>query len=149
MSSRRRKILIAQATENDETKDGGVLAREPAKDADDHDELAKKAFFKLWSNSGQWTKRALNDAVDYARRHEPRENQAIDKVLRPDKWKNEQKHTGDLATNFAKAWQSLKNRGWKAQVITSGEGAGKTRYEYDGEQVRRRTVRMLVLGHTL
>lgn len=131
------KRVLQQAAEfNNQGVDGGVLAS-AANGGIDKMEYVRKEFRKLWSQNASWVARALGDAVDFAKSHEPRDRDLIEKALRPEKWKaaNEK---GNAAAIFAKAWQSLKNRGWKAEVQTAGSHMGKTKYEYQGKQVRGR-----------
>jgi hypothetical protein len=128
-----------EESEKASQEDGGVLASSTLPSLDVaalEKELSLQIFEKLWSANRSWAKKALDDAVSYARTNEPRDQKTILRVLNPDAWKVKSEQESNANEHFAKAWQSLKNRGWKAQIITSGEQSGKTRYEFDGVQVR-------------
>jgi hypothetical protein len=100
------------------------------------DEATKKAFDKNWTANLPWIERVLSDAVDFARSNEPRAPEHIERVLHAERWKLKTEHESkDLSINFAQAWQSLKNRGWTAEVLTTGKNAGKTKYQYEDKQV--------------
>jgi len=134
---KRLKQQIAEAKQSAEKtdSDGGVLASLSSVDQfEGSAEQLAKSFSRLWENYRVWASRALADAVSFARGHEPREADSVEKALHPDEWKSRQNPDG-LAAKFNEAWPSLKNRGWKADVQDSGDQSGKTRYEYEGKQV--------------
>lgn len=95
----------------------------------------KQVFDKIINSNSAWLSRVVDDAVAYAQNAQPRADEVIERVLNPERWKLRPKKDIDAAASFAQAWQSLKNRGWKAETPTTGDNAGKTRYEYEGKHV--------------
>jgi len=135
------KKLRQEAADNkgtdEQRTDGGVLAQ-PASSEEllkRKPELIKAAFKKLWNSNVSWAKLALEDGVAFARTHEPRDQDVIEKALRPSQWRPKQDDSAEIEKQFSVAWQSLQNRGWKSQPQNSGPNNGKTRYEYEGKQV--------------
>jgi hypothetical protein len=100
------------------------------------EEDMKRVFDKIIQSNSAWLTRVVDDAVVYAQNAQPRADDVIERVLNPERWKLRPKKEADAASSFAQAWQSLKNRGWKAETPTTGENAGKTRYEFEGKHVR-------------
>jgi hypothetical protein len=139
------KKAMQQDKKKDEVKnrgsEGGVLAdARPAQavEALDKVSLTKTFFRKTWASNINWSAQTLKDAVAFASKAEPRGKETIETVLHLVEPKAQTGQPKDnIAAGFAKAWKSLKNRGWKAEVLSSGDQAGKTRYEYEGKQVRR------------
>lgn len=115
---------------------GGVLASLNAMErAIDKSGQLKKSFDKVWANCRAWATRTLDDAISFARNNEARDPDVIERALRPERWKSQQ--AGGIKANFAQqAWPSLKNRGWTAAVLSTGDQRGMTKYEYEGDQVR-------------
>jgi hypothetical protein len=94
-----------------------------------------KVFAEVVKANASWLSLVIEDAVEFARCNQPRSDDVVLRVPDPEKWKAKPKQA-DAASSFAQAWQSLKNRGWKADTPTAGDNAGKTRYEFEGKHVR-------------
>jgi len=128
-----------KAAEAFEPADGGVLANglpSPEKPKSSIEELKQIAFMKLRLDTASWMEAVIVDAVMYAKEHSPRDKEMLDRVLRKSNDSPQRLNQNDIATMFATSvWPSLKNRGWKAEVISEGASIGKTRYSYDGKDV--------------
>ena len=129
-----------KAAEAAQPADGGVLAVTPSSDkvaTTPIEERKQKAFEKLRTETSDWMKGVFSDAIDYAKENSPREKELIDRVVHKIETSQPLKQT-EIASMFATSvWPSLKNRGWKAEVLAEGESAGKTRYSFDGKDVSR------------
>jgi hypothetical protein len=124
------------ATETAGTEvDATVSEKAQSKKRTVSDEDMKQVFDKIIQSNSAWLSRVIDDAVVYAQNAQPRADDVIERVLNPERWKLRPKKEADAASSFAQAWQSLKNRGWKAETPTTGENAGKTRYEFEGKHV--------------
>lgn len=99
------------------------------------EEDLKNAFDRVVKANSSWLSLVIHDAVAYAKQNQPRADDVIERVLDPEQWKLKPKKEADAAASFAQAWQSLKNRGWKAETPSTGDNAGKTRYEFEGKSV--------------
>ena len=129
---------VAEATK---PADGGILAaslpsKDPEKPRSTIEELKRIAFEKIRAESSSWMKGVISDAVDFAKENSPREKEVLDRILRKSSDTSAPPKPSNTAAMFATSvWPSLKNRGWKAEVIAEGSSAGKTRYSYDGKDV--------------
>lgn len=133
----RRELEAAEKAEVPDGAEGGILAATRKPETTNQEELRQKAFEKLWGLNAKWAEQALRDAVAFAKESEPRDRETIKIALHPEtSSKRQDKSDGNIAAGFAQAWQSLKNRGWKAEVMSTGIQLGKTRYEYEGKQVK-------------
>jgi hypothetical protein len=109
-------------------------------------------FQRIWAEHVSWAASVLNEAVAYARDHEPRDSESRTKLSSVLAWLNdrstslrrneaaskpqESSRSSDISSAFAESvWPSLKARGWKAEAITVGPSAGKTRFTYGGNVV--------------
>jgi len=136
MLRRQRQAAADKKASDDQRTEGGVLAQ-PGSSAEspNEPELRKKAFEKVLSSNAGWLKKTFEDAVAYAKSHDPRENEVIERALYPEKWEPKPEMSPETAKSLAPVVQSLQNRGWKEKTESSGPNAGKTRYEFDGKQV--------------
>ena len=135
---RKRELEPPKDGTKSEMVDGGVLAAPAPKALTSEQEAAitNDAFQELWRENRSWMKYALRDALEFAQATQPRDSDTIDKVLHPETYKSKEETGSAMASGFAQTWQSLKNRGWKATLLTDGDKAGKTKYEYENKQVR-------------
>lgn len=122
----------------DKSQDGGVLAdlSRPVDHLTSDEEEKAKAFEKLLQGMSKWSAKVLDDATSFAKDHEARESEILDK-LQGNTTKQQHKLTADgISSKFAESvWPSLKGRGWNAVVDTEGGSAGHTRYVYLEKEV--------------
>lgn len=98
-------------------------------------EEKEKAFLRLWKTISGWSKNVLHDAVAFAKGHEPRDHETIER-LKGVARKSEDSETDVVASKFAESvWPSLKSRGWNAKFVAEGDAAGRTRYVYNEKEV--------------
>jgi hypothetical protein len=142
-TNRRRDIKEREKAREEEIKGknsgGGVLAIDRSQDPGnlELEELKQKAFSKIWESNSRWLKDLLIDATAYAKETTPRSKAVIDRIVHMGKISSEQRknNTDSLSLIVANVWPSLKSRGWKADMITDGEFAGKTRFSKDDKEV--------------
>lgn len=125
--------------------DGGVLAvslsSEKVTVTASVEELKQKAFEKLSKEASDWMEDVIADAVAYAKEKSPREKEFLNRVLHKTSDSAQPLKQSEIASMFATSvWPSLKSRGWKAEVISEGDSAGKTRYSFEGKDVRMLTL---------
>lgn len=98
--------------------------------------LQQAVFGKLLAECSPWMNAVIADAINFAKENSPRGQKMLPRVLRRSTNAAASMNQSDIATMFATSvWPSLKNRGWKAEVISEGMSAGKTRYAYGGNDV--------------
>jgi hypothetical protein len=120
---------------------GGILAvdlsREDATPVKvNAEEEKEKAFVRIWKTVSCWCTRALDDAVEFAKEHEPRDKETIERLLEESK-ESQPLSSDAVSSKFARSvWPSLKSRGWSAVITDEGDAAGETRYLYKGQEVR-------------
>ncbi|GKZ01523.1 hypothetical protein MPSEU_001102900 [Mayamaea pseudoterrestris] len=133
---RKREMEPPKDAFKDDAGNGGMLARTALikLTADQEIRIAKDAFEELWKENKNWINKALCDAVAFAQANQPRDSDSIEQTLRPETFKSKAETDSAIASSFAQTWQSLKNRGWKATLLTEGDKAGKTKYEFDDKQ---------------
>lgn len=135
--SRRRKREM-EGGKKDEGADGGMLVKsEVVLSAEQEAQIVSESFQEVWRDNASWIRKPLEDACSYARSKQARDIDIIDRTLRPETWKPRAETDSAVTTSFAQTWQSLKNRGWKATLLTEGDKAGKTKYEYEDKHVSR------------
>lgn len=141
----RRRKRESEGNKKDESAEGGMLAQaEVALPPEQEAKIASESFQEVWRDNATWIGRALEDACAYARSNQARDADVADRVLRPETWKPKVDTNAAISTSFAQTWQSLKNRGWKATVLTEGDKAGKTKYEFEDKHVSQRTIIVLI-----
>ena len=126
--------------------DGGVLAAALPPDPDglekplpSIDTLKLAAFEKLRNDAAPLMEAAIADAVAFAKENSQRDQTVLARVLRRATESVTTMKKSDIVPLFATSvWPSLKSRGWKAELISEGSSAGKTRYSYNGKDVSRR-----------
>lgn len=143
--SKKRAVRAAEKKrENSDSpnpSDGGVLAEAKGNGASGTvpQELIQRCFNKLWATNARWATPVFQDALAFARRSEPRDEdilyRALDSTMTPGS--GTPLKQDEISSLFVQnVWPSLKTRGWKAFVLSDGAHAGKTQYSYDGKQVR-------------
>ena len=137
IARRRKRELEPKNEAREMDAHGGVLAQVPARELSVEQEAAivTDAFDEAWKENKLWLRHVLSDAVAFAQTHAPRDSDTIEMALRPETWLSTDDAAAALSSNFAQTWQSLKNRGWQATLVTEGEQTGKTLYAFDGKQV--------------
>lgn len=137
-STQRRAVRAAEKkreadSEASPTVQGGVLAgSQQGVSVEEKEALVQKCFDKLWASNSAWASRAMKDALVFAKNGVPRSEETVARVLRNAATPMKQ---DEITTKFVQTvWPSLKNRGWKATVISEGSNSGKTQYDYDGKQ---------------
>lgn len=140
MAKKREERAAEKKREESAPQDGGVLAldrsQEATNEALDDGQLQDRAFKKVLGANATWMKLAIEDAVAFAKESEPRDADTIKKFLKATDTEKRRPH--GISASFAESvWPSLKSRGWKAELLVEGPAAGKTRYAYEGKQVRR------------
>jgi hypothetical protein len=138
ISRRQKQSMASKSVKEDALAEGGVLANTERRllSPEEESAVARDAFNEVWAEHKSWLTQPLNDAISFARSNQPRDSDTIEKVLRPETWNSKADTDSAIATSYAQTWQSLKNRGWKATVLAEGDKSGKTKYEYQGKQVR-------------
>lgn len=138
--SKKRAVRAAEKKrENSDSpnpSDGGVLAE--AASGTISQELIQKCFDKLWATNACWASYVFRDALEFARRNEPRDEdilyRALDSTITSGSGTPLKKD--EISSLFVQnVWPSLKTRGWKATVLSDGAHEGKTQYSYEGKQV--------------
>ena len=81
---------------------GGILAETGQALMVSEKEMKESNFKKQWGHHANWAKQALEDALSYARQHEPR---TVDSTF------NQREFI--LGLFYDQLWPSLKGRGWK------------------------------------
>ena len=122
---------------------GGVLAASLPLNSDglekppsSIDTLKRAALEKLLNDTAPWIEAVFTDAVAFAKENSPRDQTVIAQVLRGSTDSVTKMKKSDTDLMFANSiWPSLKSRGWKAEVISAGFYAGKTRYSFKGKDV--------------
>ena len=95
-------------------------------------EIKAKAFQKIVGSQAPWFAEVLNDASNFAKSNEPRQDEVIHKL----NTMNLPLTATDVASIFAtNVWPSLKSRGWKVALIDEGDQTGKSRYSYKDKEV--------------
>ena len=85
------------------------------------DELKEIAFKRLWDNHHIWATRALGDAMNFVRTHDPRVDDSLD---------DQEEKMREVFKN--QLWPSLQGRGWKVQ--DEDDEDGMETYIYDNRK---------------
>ena len=119
-----KKRLERQAEKDRENEAGDSLATQAATiSPQTEEELSQTSFNKLWSSNVRWAKKALADAVEYAKENEPRPSEESARRNQDD----------EISTLFyGSLWPSLVGRGWKET-----ENADGKIYTYENNRVSR------------
>jgi hypothetical protein len=136
IARRRKREMEPKDSAKGDAGSGGVLSEFAPKvlTSDQEFKIANDAFQELWKENKTWMRKALHDALAFAQSNRPRDHDTIESTLRPGTFICKSDDSA-IGSSFAQAWQSLKNRGWKATLLTEGDKAGKTKYEYGDQQV--------------
>jgi len=141
--AKKREVKAAEKARDEKAEskpdNGGVLAvdRSSEPEVQDVDQLKRKAFEKHWKASSTWMEQLLVDAIACASEYAPRGKEQINKAFRKYDGSSQPLKQAEVSAMFATSvWPSLKSRGWKAQQITEGDSTFKTRYSFEGEEVR-------------
>lgn len=138
--SKRRAVRAAEkkreSSDSPNPSDGGVLE---AASEEVSQEMVQRCFNKLWATNACWAPSVFDDALAFARKSEPRDEdilyRALDSTATPGS--GSPLKQDEISSLFvSNVWPSLKTRGWKAAVLSDGPHTGKTQYSYDGKQVR-------------
>ena len=138
--SKKRAVRAAEkkreSSDSPNPSDGGVLE---AASEEVSQEMIQRCFNKLWATNACWASSVFDDALAFARKSEPRDEdilyRALDSTAIPGS--GTPLKQDEISSLFVQnVWPSLKTRGWKAAVLSDGPHAGKTQYSYEGKQVR-------------
>lgn len=109
-ASKRAERQAERKRENE--REGDILAMSLDEDPNvkKKNDQIEPSFAKLWHSHSKWAALAVDDAVAFARKHEPRSTES-----------KESREEEIAKVFYGSLWDSLKGRGWKEEETDGGK----------------------------